>query len=346
MSKKHSIRIAIGMAAGSGSGLAAALAFLVPAAGAFAAEVADAVMRGDDAALVALLERGADVGAAQPDGATALHWAAHRADVDAVRRLLEAGADPSVANRAGVTPLFLASEAGDAETIRLLLEAGADASERFRNGETPLMMAARTGNTEAIEVLLEHGADVDAAEELRGTTALMWAAAYSNPEAVRLLVERGADASLRSSPIPRGRRPYLAPPARERIEEYEKGTGLRGASVEFELDEEPQLDVSNLFDAPPEAAAEARPEAAGDAAEPADVAAGEDEDAAAFDRQPSPRDWGGLTALIFAAREGDMESARILIEAGADVNQTSEYGWTALLTATQNRYYRLGRYLL
>src|SRR5690606_7555734 len=58
------------------------------------------------------------------------------------------------------------------------------------------------------------------------------------------------------------------------------------------------------------------------------------------------RDWGGLTPLIFAAREGDEASVRLLIDAGADVNQQSEFGWTALLVATQNRYYRLGAYLL
>lgn len=57
-------------------------------------------------------------------------------------------------------------------------------------------------------------------------------------------------------------------------------------------------------------------------------------------------DNGGLTALHFAAREGDLESVRALVDGGADVNQTSEYGWTPLLTATQNRYYRLAMYLL
>jgi ankyrin repeat protein len=55
---------------------------------------------------------------------------------------------------------------------------------------------------------------------------------------------------------------------------------------------------------------------------------------------------GGLTPLIFAAREGDLESAKFLLDARADVNQTSEYGWTALLTATNNRHYRLGKYLV
>jgi len=55
---------------------------------------------------------------------------------------------------------------------------------------------------------------------------------------------------------------------------------------------------------------------------------------------------GGLTALVLAAREGDLESAKLLLDAGADVNQTTEYGWTPLLTATNNRHYRLAEYLI
>ena len=55
---------------------------------------------------------------------------------------------------------------------------------------------------------------------------------------------------------------------------------------------------------------------------------------------------GGLTALVFAAREGDLESAKLLLDAGADVNQMTEYGWTPLLTATNNRHYKLGKFLI
>ena len=58
------------------------------------------------------------------------------------------------------------------------------------------------------------------------------------------------------------------------------------------------------------------------------------------------KQWGGLTPLLFATREGDPETVKALVEAGADVNETSEYGWSALLVATQNRSYRLGVYLL
>jgi ankyrin repeat protein len=50
--------------------------------------------------------------------------------------------------------------------------------------------------------------------------------------------------------------------------------------------------------------------------------------------------------LIFACRQGDLESAKLLLAAGADINQASEYGWTPVLTATQNRHYVLGKYLM
>ena len=53
-----------------------------------------------------------------------------------------------------------------------------------------------------------------------------------------------------------------------------------------------------------------------------------------------------MTPLVFAARQGDVESVKVLVEAGADVNQTTQYGWTPLLTATQNKYYKAGVYLL
>jgi len=284
-----------------------------------ASDVADAVMRGDAAELAALLERAVDVNEAQPDGATALHWAAYRDDADAARQLVRAGAQPDAVNEAGITPLALASIAGNAEMIRLLVDAGADEGLRLRNGETALMLAARTGNADAVAALLDYGAEIDAVENLRGTTALMWAAAYSNPTVVELLLERGADPSLHSAIIDRGRGPYLAPPARERIEEFEKGIGLRGAAVTFESSD----DGTPPEDQPSDAEEEER-----------------------FYNPPREHDWGGLTPLIFAAREGDIESARLLLAAGADVNQTSEFGWTPLLTATQNRYYELGAFLL
>jgi len=68
---------------------------------------------------------------------------------------------------------------------------------------------------------------------------------------------------------------------------------------------------------------------------------GDDENAHKLNKQ-----WGGLTPLMFAARQGDLGSVQALLEAKADVNEKSEFGWTALLVATQNRYYKIGLYLL
>src|SRR5690606_25927459 len=74
------------------------------------------------------------------------------------------------------------------------------------------------------------------------------------------------------------------------------------------------------------------------------VAAGE---GFSFDGERSEEaDGGGLTPLIYAARTGAIEAAQVLLDAGADVNQTSRYGWTPLLAATQNRNYQMGKFLL
>jgi ankyrin repeat protein len=58
------------------------------------------------------------------------------------------------------------------------------------------------------------------------------------------------------------------------------------------------------------------------------------------------KDGGALTPLICAVRANDLESVKVLLAAGANVNQVSGYGWSPLLVATQNRYYKLGAYLL
>ena len=85
-----------------------ALSFLVVGQAQAASELADAAMRGDRVELRALLERDADVNAAQADGATALHWAVYGDDTESVQLLLAAKADVGAKNREGATPLSLA----------------------------------------------------------------------------------------------------------------------------------------------------------------------------------------------------------------------------------------------
>lgn len=301
-----------------------------------ASDVADAVMRRDSARLEQLIKAKADVNAAQADGTTALHWAAYHGDTTVATRLLKARANPAAVTGTGMTPLALACEAGNEKMVELLLKRRADPNQTLKNGETPLMMAARTGSVPVIKLLLAKRADINAKESLRGTTALMWAAANSNTDAVRLLIENGADINAKSATVAPGRRPYLADSGRARIQEFIDGRGQGGTVV--------QIDAP---DAKAPGDANARAEAQRRLEEERAVAKrtlAEFPDAS--DARRTDKRWGGLTPLIFAARDGNQETVKALLDAGADVNQTSEYGWTALLVATHNRFYRLGTMLL
>ena len=359
------------------------------------ADVADAVMRGDLAAVRTLLQKGADVDAPQVDGATALHWAVYRDDAVAVDLLLRSGAKPGAANRAGATPLSMAALYGNPQVVDRLLKGGADAKATGPNGETMVMYAARNGNPAVLRLLIEAGADVNAKEPLRGTTALMWAVEQRNAAAVETLLAAGADPAAKSGPagLPRN---YLAPRVNTRaVEEAQRRrerAKAAGRTYEEQLEWEFQNNIDlgaprNAFvpdrsrqpqpaqgDAVPEGAAPAlaapgtvapgtataKP-AAPAAAAPATGAAPQgavaqgaagasqaldDDDAEVVVAGLVGGGGGGLTALVFAAREGAIESAKKLIAAGADVNQSTEYGWTPLLTAVNNRNYQLARLLI
>src|SRR4051794_41108500 len=112
-------------------------------------DAADAAQRRDWPTVRALAQKRADLNAAQPDGTTALQWAAHWNDLDTVKSLLSSGANPKIANRYGVTPLSEAASAGNGPMIEALLAAGADPkTPTTSDGETVLMTAARTGSVD------------------------------------------------------------------------------------------------------------------------------------------------------------------------------------------------------
>ena len=235
-----------------------------------------AVRTGDLAEARALIAADADPDAPQGDGATALHWAAHRGDVEAAALLIEAGADVNAANALGATPLWLAAGHGSAPVVGMLLDAGANPNVTLRMGETPLMSAARSGNLRAVEMLLDRGAAVNAVEYERHQTALMWAAAQQHADVVRLLAVRGANVH-----------------ARTRVwDQLENTAGNTNTSGNFR------------------------------------------------------KNHGGSTALLFAARNGDVETARALVDAGADVDDIAAAGTSALVIAAHSGHGSLGVYLL
>ena len=297
--------------------------------GAAGSDVADAVMNGNLAALRALIQKKADVNAPQADGATALHWAVYRDDLEAANLLVAAGANVRAANREGATPLAMASQYGSLAIVERLLKAGADAREKGPNGETLLMFAARNGRVDLINRLVAAGADANARESLRGTTALMWAAEQRHAQAVKALLAAGADPSATSGPagLPRN---YMAPPVNVRAVAEAHQRRERAAAAGRTYDE--QLAI--------ERAEAARNQGQGQQRPPAD----DTDDVVQAGLVGSGG--GGLTALVFAAREGDLESARALLDARARINQTTEYGWTPLLTAVNNRNYALAALLV
>ena len=252
--------------------LIVALPSLAYAAG---SDVADAAQRKDMAAVRAMVTKRVNVNAPQPDGTTALLWAAHWNDVEAVKLLLRAGANAAATNRFGASPLSEAATSGNAELVKALLEAGVDAKALSTpDGETVLMSAARSGNVESVRMLLDRGADVNARERYKGQTALMWAAAERHAPVVKLLLERGADWKIRG---------------------FDRET------------KPPKLSAASAI-------------------------------------SPIPR--GGFTALMFAAREGDIESARIMLDAGVDVNHGDVDNVTPLVTAIMNKQYTLAKFLI
>jgi ankyrin repeat protein len=305
------------------------------------AELADAAMHRDTAAVRALLMQHADVNTPQNDGATALHWAVYYGDRDLTELLIHAGARVSAANREGATPLWLASVNGDAAIVEALLDAGADPNEHLPLGRSPLMVASRTGNIAAMNVLLDYGADVNARETLRGTTPIMWAADEGHAPAVQLLIQYGADIAARSNPAPRGRGPALG-----KANDPRKAVAAQGAALAARQ-ASPDLATLNALGgrggAPQRGGGRGGRGGAGGADDQGDDAA-----AAAFPGRgrPEPNDGGELTPLVFATRGDDLESVKTLLAAGADINQVTGYGWSPLLVATQNRYYKLGAYLL
>jgi ankyrin repeat protein len=258
------------------------------------ASVAEAVKRADKPAVRALLQKRVDVNAPEPDGSTALHWAAYSDDTETAELLIRAGANARTTNRYGVTPLSLASTNGNTKMIEALLKAGADPNTSSTEGETPLMLAARSGVAPAVKVLLAQGAQVNAKEDWKGQTALMWAAAEGHVAVMQALLTAGADVEARSKG---GLTAFLFA-----VRESQVG------AVRALLASGAKVDDTILGSGP-----------AGRRYDPADSGAAAK--AGAVVKGPS--------ALMLAVSNAHFELASLLLDAGADPNFAPQ-GWTAL----------------
>lgn len=317
--------------------------------------VADAAMRRDAAAVRQLLKQGADVNAAQGDGMTALHWAAMHGDAELARMLLYAGARKDAATRNGAyTPLHLAAKAGRASVVKALLEAGANANAvTMSGGATALHLATAQGNTDAIVALLDHGAQINAREGAWGQTPIMWAAAYNRVRALETLIARGADLTATSK--------VEDVPARERADRAANQLRNRRVAA-LKAAEQPPRPAAAVAQAPTAPARDSAVRRAGDstvrragdstARRPATAPDGSRLDSTSAARGglgygDLVGNKGGLTPLLFAVRQGYVESVLTLLKAGADINQVSAGDHTSpLLMATINGHFDLAKLLL
>jgi len=229
----------------------------------------------DRDALRVLIEKGADVNAAEGDGATAIVWACYRDDLESAELLIRASADVNAANDLGVTALWAASQNGNAAIVRTLLAAGAEPNKALLAGETPLMVASRSGFSDVVELLLSEGADPNA-RAARDQTALMWAATQKHPEVVKALLAHGADIHLQTEAW------------------------------------------SQMMAVPPHG----------------------------YPGYNRVIPHGSDTALLFAARSGDLASAKLLVAGGADVNDVDAWGVSATVFAAHSGFGELVEFLL
>ena len=291
----------------------------------------EAARRGNLADVRTLLASHANPNARESNGGqTALMWAISQRQSAVVEELIKGGADVHAGSKAGFTPLMFAAQQGNETSARILLRAGAKPNDaQPKTGLTPLMIASAMAQAKAVDVLLDNGADPNLADT-NGYTSLHRVVRDSDYginlrakddilTVVKSLLKHGANPNAR-----------LVQDKEKAAEEIKKGNVqiegkrtavtvdeivLQGATPLFLAAEVNNLDVIKTL-----------------------VAAGADP------LIPSER---GTTPLMMAAGAGTdvqrerepeerataVETAKFLVEHGADVNAVGQYGWTPLHAA-------------
>jgi ankyrin repeat protein len=252
------------------------------------------------------------VGAAPGDGGTVID-AARAGDVPALRTLIRQRADVNMAAADGTTALHWAARNDDRTAVTLLLAAGAKVDAANRYGVTPLSLAVANGSIVVTEALMKAGANANFATP-EGETVLMTAARAGNAEVVKSLLAHGAKVNAK--------------------EQWQEQTALMWAAAEnqgavvkvlLEAGADPMA-RSKLLDGMPPLRKTAP-----------DV--GQQGIHTTFPK-------GGLTALLYAARQNAPDAVAALADAGVDLNQGDPDGFTAVILAILNGNYDLAALLV
>jgi ankyrin repeat protein len=265
--------------------------------------------------------------------------AAESGDREAVRALLKKGLDVNEAQGDGSTALHWAAIKGDADMARMLIYAGANVRATTRIGAyTPLYLAAKGGHADVVAALVAAGADAKAVTA-NGTSPLMIAAAAGDTRSITTLIENGADINARDGA--KGETPLMFAAGYNRTEAV-KLLLARGA------DHKATTKVVDLFAlTAPEEEAMLRGQGGNSTRpannRPADIAGA----TRAYRYNELISSQGGLTALLFAARQGYTDTAKALLDAGADINQVNAGDKTSpLVMAIINGHFDLATVLV
>jgi uncharacterized protein len=299
--------------------------------------LADAAMRGDITAVKSLIKQGLDVGAAQGDGMTALHWAAERGDAELAEVLVVAGANVSAVTRIGLyTPLHLAAKAGNPAVVRVLIKGGADVNAKSNpSGATPVHLAALAGNPDVINLLADAKADLNAREAEWEQTPLIFAASANRAAAITALIKRGADANLSSKTIDVSKQGQLDRAAVDRQRKVIEGfvgkdSDKRPTPAQMQAAIEASRELLKSGKIPPPDPNAPPPRGFN----PEEI-------------NPPVSTKGGMTALLHAARQGYIAAAEALLDGGADINKTQAGDNTSpLLTAVINGQFDMAMMLI
>jgi ankyrin repeat protein len=328
-----------------------------------------AALYGNPAIIEQLVKAGADVQEKGGSGETTLMLAARNGNPQAIKILLAAGADVNARETVrGTTALMWAVEQHHPAAVKALLEGGADFNLRSGGAGNPRnYMSGTVGNNQAgaqtarlrLCIAANGGPSIEEQAKIgggRGTVAPVegpcaqfaargggrgggggggfnQAAPFgaNNNNQGAAAAEGGANAAAGGQAAAPGGQAAAAGGQGQGQGRGGQGRGGQGRGGQGQGRGGQQGQ-------------------GGAAANPAQAAAAQPAQPEAEDEGPVAGlvggGGGGLTALILAAREGDLESAKLLLDAGANINQTSNAGWTPLLIATNNRNYILGKYLM
>jgi len=259
-----------------------------------------------------------------PADDTQLADAAMKRDAAAIRTLLQQKVNVNAPGKDGTPALHWVVRVDDIATAKLLIAAGADVKAPDRYGVTPLYLAATNGNAAMIKLLLDAGVDANLTDPT-GATALMTAAQVGNLESVRTLLDAGAKVNT-------------VEPAFQQTAVMFAICEVHPDVVKLLVDRVADVDVKTRVGPTPEWF---KPNSGAAFGHGIGILRG-----GLPERGSRIPIQGGMTPLLYAARDGHLDSVKILVDAKADVNLAEANAITPLVIAINNNQVPVAKYLI